>query len=169
MGIHAHLRQTFLDAERHSKQLRLFTDGIAGIDRPAADPVLVSFIAILTGNLRTLFMDSTCVVHDRALIFAAEHQLRIAIWGGEEAYRLADRLKKTETDLILHVDFGDEPKVDPPKESDDPYANLIDPKPVREHKLSLWKQRVAGLTELTNERGSVSPLARGTANPLATS
>jgi imidazolonepropionase-like amidohydrolase len=148
MGVHAHLRQTFLDAERHFKQQRLFAEGIVGIDRPAADSVLEAFQSIRTGKLRTLFLASSRDDHDRALSLAAEHQLKIAIWGGEEAYRLTDRLKKTETDIILHVDFGDEPKLDPPKSTDDAYPDLPEPKRVREHKLADWKQRVAGLMEL---------------------
>ncbi len=148
MGVHAHLRQTFLDAERHAKQGRLFAEGVAGIDRPAADAVLEEFTKIRSGKLRTMFLAGARDDHDRALNFAAEHQLRIAIWGGEEAYRLADRLKKTETDLVLHVDFGDEPKIDPPKPGDDPYPDLPEPKRVREQKLAEWKQRVHGLAEL---------------------
>ncbi|MFX8766502.1 hypothetical protein ABTM49_20045, partial [Acinetobacter baumannii] len=71
-----------------------------------------------------------------------------AIWGGHEAYRIADRLKKTETDLILQVDFGDEPKVDPAKPNEDPYADLTESQAVRDYKLKQWKQRVAGLGEL---------------------
>ena len=148
MGAFAHLRQTFLDAERHSKQLRLFHTGDSKIDRPAVDPVLETFTAIRNGNLPTIFLASSRDDIDRALSFAAEHQLRILIWGGDEAYRSTDKLKRTETDLILHVDFGDEPKVDPPKPGDNPYPDIPDPQRVREHKLTEWKRRVAGLAEL---------------------
>lgn len=148
MGIHAHLRQTFLDAERHAKHLRLFGDGVTGIDRPVADSVLESFTEIRTGKLRTIFQAGSRDDIERALDFAAEHQLRIAIWGGEQAYRLTDRLKKTETDVIVNVDFGDEPKIEPPKTNDDPFADLPEPRKVREHKLAMWKERVAGLAEL---------------------
>ena len=148
MGMHAHLRQTFLDAARHEKQQRLFADGVSGIDRPAADAVLETFQAMRAGRLRTLFLASDRDDHDRALNFAAEHQLRIAIWGGQEAYRLTDRLKATETDLILHVDFGDEPKVEAAKPGDDEYADIPDPQRVRDQKLLQWKRRVGGLAEL---------------------
>ncbi len=148
MGVHAHLRQAFLDADRHATQQRLFADGVRGIDRPVADPVLDSFNLMRTGKLRAMFLAGTRDDHDRVLSFAAEHQLRVVIWGGQEAYRIADRLKKTETDVILHVDFGDEPKVDPPKPNEDPYPDLIEPLRVREFKLQQWKRRAAGLAEL---------------------
>ena len=148
MGIQAHLRQTFMDAIRHEKQQHLFAENVPGIDRPATDPALDAFNAIRSGRTRTLFLANVRDDHDRALNFAAEHRLRIAIWGGHEAYELANRLKSTETDVILHVDFGDEPKVEPPKPNDDEYADLPESTPVKELKRDLWKRRVAGLTQL---------------------
>lgn len=148
MGAFAHLRQTFLDAERHARQLRLFSDGVTGIDRPAADSVLDAFNDIRNAKVRTLFLASTRDEHERVLNLAAEHQLRIRIWGGEEAYRLTDRLKSTETDVVLHVDFGDEPRLDPPKPGEDPYPDLPEPLKVREQKRAEWKKRVAGLADL---------------------
>ena len=148
MGVHAHLRQTFLDAVRHEKQVRLFTEGVTGIERPVSDSVLETFGAMRAGRIRTMFLANSRDDHDRALNFAAEHQLRIAIWGGQEAYRITERLKSTATDVIVHVDFGDEPKIDPPKPSDDEYADLPEPQRVRDQKLLLWKRRVAGLSEL---------------------
>ena len=148
MGVHAHLRQTFLDAARHEKHLRLFAEGVTGIDRPAADTTLEAFSAIRAGRLRTMFLASSRDDHDRALNFAAEHQLRTTIWGGHEAYRITDRLKSTETDVIVHVDFGDEPKLEPAKLSTDEYADIPEPQRVREQKLLQWKRRVAGLAEL---------------------
>ncbi len=148
MGVHAHLRQTFLDAIRHEKHLRLFAEGVSGVDRPATDTTLDAFSAIRAGRLRTLFLASSRDDHDRALNFAAEHQLRTTIWGGHEAYRITDRLKSTETDVIVHVDFGDEPKVEPAKPGTDEYPDIPEPQRVREQKLLQWKRRVAGLAEL---------------------
>jgi imidazolonepropionase-like amidohydrolase len=148
MGVHAHLRQTFLDATRHEKHVRLFAEGVSGIDRPVSDTTLDAFSAIRAGRLRTLFMASTRDDHDRALNFAAEHQLRTTIWGGHEAYRITDRLKSTETDVIVHVDFGDEPKVEPSKPGTDEYPDIPEPQRVRDQKLLQWKRRVAGLAEL---------------------
>ena len=148
MGAHSHLRQTFLDAARHAKQSQLFSEGIAGIERPAADVVFDTFTAMKIGRLRTLFLANSRDDLERALNFAAEHQLRIAIWGGQEADRVAERLKKTETDVILHVDFGTEPKLEPPKVSETEYPELPELQRVREYKLSEWKQRISGLAAL---------------------
>ena len=144
MGAFAHLRQTFLDAERHARQTKLFAEAVPTIDRPPVDPVLESFTAIRSGRIRTTFVASERDDLDRALTLAAEHQLRITIWGGDEAYKIVDRLKKTETDMILHVDFGDEPKLEPPKPTDPAYPDIPVPKRVAEHKLAQWKERVAG-------------------------
>ena len=148
MGVHAHLRQTFLDAQRHMTLKKLFADNVANVARPATDPALEAMAAMRNAAIRTAFVASTRDDHDRALNFAAEHQLRPVIWGGHEAYRVADRLKKAEVDVIAHVDFGDEPKADAAKPGDDPYADLPEPQRVREHKRDEWKKRVAGLAAL---------------------
>lgn len=165
MGAHAHLRQTFLDSERHARQLRLFAENVPGIDHPAADPVLETFQSIRTGRYKPIFIAGSRDDHDRALNLAAEHQLRTAIWGGQEAYRIADRLKKTETDLILQVDFGDEPKVEPPKPNEDPYTDLTETQIVRDHKLKQWKERVAGLAELKKASVRFAVSSRELKNP----
>ncbi len=148
MGVHAHLRQAFLDAQRHATQRRLFADNVPNVTRPATDPALEALVAMRTPAIKTVFVASTRDDHDRALNFAAEHQLRPVIWGGHEAHFVTERLKKTQTDVIAHVDFGDEPKVDAAKPGDDPYADVPEPQRVREHKRSEWKRRVAGLAEL---------------------
>ena len=148
MGAFAHLRQTFLDAERHARQTKLFAEAVPAIDRPPVDPVLETFTAIRSGQIRTTFVASERDDLDRALTLAAEHQLRITIWGGDEAYKIVDRLKKTETDIILYVDFGDEPKLEPPKPTDPAYPDIPVPKRVAEYKLAQWKERVAGLAAL---------------------
>jgi hypothetical protein len=148
MGVHAHLRQAFLDAERHATQQRLFKANTPNVTRSATDAALDAMNEMRTPAVKTVFVAFSRDDHDRSLNFASEHQLRPVIWGGHEAYRVIDRLKKTETVVIVHVDFGEEPKLDAPKPGDDPYADLADPQRVREHKRNEWKQRVAGLAEL---------------------
>lgn len=147
MGVHAHLRQVFLDAQRHATQQRLFAESVPNVSRPASDAALDALNALRGSSLKTAFVATTRDDHDRALNFAAEHQLRAVIWGGHNAYQVTDRLKKAQADVVVHVDFGDEPKVDASAPSD-PYADLPEPVRVREHKRDAWKRRVAGLAEL---------------------
>ena len=163
MGVHAYLRQTFLDAERHAKHQKLFAAGVANIERPPVDPALDAFNAMRAVGAKTLFVAHTRDDHDRALNFAAEHQLRPVIWGGREAHRVVERLKKTDTDVIVQVDFDDEPKLEAPKPAksdakdksnsdssvvDELITDLPEPQRVREHKRQVWKERVSGLAEL---------------------
>ena len=148
MGVHAHLRQSFLDAQRHATQQKLFNQQAPHVDRPAADATLDALLAMRDPDARTVFIAMSRDDHDRALNFAAEQQLRPIIWGGHEAYRVIDRLKKSAADVIAHVDFGDEPKVDAAKPSDDPYADLPEPQSVREQKRAEWKERIKGLSAL---------------------
>ncbi len=169
MGVHAHLRQAFLDAERHAKWQRLFTAnangaaGAASIERPPVDPAFDAFNAMRAAGAKTVFVAHSRDDHDRALNFAAEHQLRPVIWGGREAYRVIERLKKSETDVIVQVDFDDEPKLEAPKPAkndakdksnsdssvvDELITEVPEPQRVREHKRQDWKERVAGLAAL---------------------
>ncbi len=155
MGVHAHLRQAFLDAERHAKWQKLFAVGANGaagpnhIERPPVDPAFDAFNAMRAAGAKTVFIAHSRDDHDRALNFAAEHQLRAVIWGGREAHRVAERLKKTETDVIVQVDFDDEPKLEAPKPNEsDPLPDLPEPQRVRDHKRQDWKERVAGLAAL---------------------
>ncbi len=155
MGVHAHLRQAFLDAERHAKWQKLFASsanggvGAASVERPPFDPAFEAFNAMRAAGTKTLFVAHSRDDHDRALNFAAEHQLRSVIWGGREAYRVIERLKKTETDIIVQVDFDDEPKLEAPKPNEnDSLPDLPEPQRVREHKRQDWKERVSGLAAL---------------------
>ena len=152
MGVHAHLRQAFLDAERHAKWQKLFANGVAdasNVERPPVDPAFDAFNAMRTVGAKTVFVAHSRDDHDRALNFAAEHQLRAVIWGGREAHRVAERLNKTETDVIVQVDFDDEPKLEAPKPNEnDSLPDLPEPQRVRDHKRQVWKERVAGLAEL---------------------
>lgn len=151
MGVHAHLRQAFLDAQRHATQRRLFAENVADIARPPSDAALEALTLMRAPGVKTVFTATSRDDHDRAINFAAEHQLHPVIWGGHEAHRVVDRLKKHDVDVIAHVDFGDEPKVDAAKPSDDAYADLPEPSRVRQHKRDEWRQRVAGLAALQKE------------------
>ncbi len=149
MGVHAHLRQAFLDAERHAKWQKLFAADAASIERPPVDPAFEAFNAMRAAGAKTLFVAHSRDDHDRALNFAAEHQLRPVIWGGREAYRVIERLKKTEADVIVQVDFDEEPKLEAPKPNEnDSLPDLPEPQRVREHKRQDWKERVSGLAAL---------------------
>ncbi|MBM4074359.1 MAG: hypothetical protein FJ267_01785, partial [Planctomycetes bacterium] len=76
MGVHAHLRQTFLDAVRHSKHRALFEARTAGIDQPPFDPVLDTFFQLTDHQLPVSFVAQTQDEIERALNFATEHKLK---------------------------------------------------------------------------------------------
>jgi len=148
MGVHAHLRQALLDAERHALHQQLFAANAPGVSRPPADPALEALHALRHTPIRTLFPATSRDDHDRALNFAAEHQLRPVILGGHDAWKVLDRLKKSETDVIAYVDFGEEPKIDGASATRELYTDLPDPRSVQAHRQQTWKARVQGLSEL---------------------
>jgi imidazolonepropionase-like amidohydrolase len=154
MGVHAHLRQMFLDAERHALHRQLFANGIPNIERPPIDSALEMFAKLQTGHPKTIFVAQSQDDHRRVLKFASDHQLQAVVWGGREAYRIADRLKQTETDIIIQVDFDDEPKIDGTNTAteksggEDLLPELPLPLRVRQHQQQLWRERVSGLATL---------------------
>ncbi|HUG89432.1 MAG TPA: amidohydrolase family protein [Planctomycetaceae bacterium] len=145
MGATAHLRQTLLDARRYADHWRLYRGKAAGIERPPFDPALEALVRVLDRETPAVFAaESRDDVH-RALDFAAEFGLRPALWGGREAERCLDRLAGEEVELIVQVDFGDEPKVEPPSKDEKLAADVKDPLRVQEDRRRRWRERVAGL------------------------
>ena len=152
MGATAHLRQTLLDARRYAEHWRLYREQPAGVERPPFDPALEALVRVLEDKTPAVFAaESRDDIH-RALDFAAEFDLRPALWGGREAHRCLDRLADQHTNLIVQIDFGDEPKIEPPSHSDKLVTDVKDPLRVQEDRRREWRERVASLAEL-HKRG----------------
>ena len=118
MGTFAHLRQAFLDADRHTLHKRLWDDGAAGVPRPPADPTLDALAAVLAGELTPLFEVSTADDARRAVNFAAEYDLTPALAAGPRLRdapgvfdpAAADLAGNAPEVIVLSLDFGTEPK-----------------------------------------------------------
>src|SRR5262249_29702788 len=100
-GVMAHFRQTLLDAQWYA-QMRDFVckHPDARGDLPY-DRDLEDLQDVLAGRMPVIWeADGFDEIH-RALDLAEEFKLRIAIVGGRDAFRLADRLKKTNVPVVL--------------------------------------------------------------------
>ena len=125
MGIIAHCRQTLLDAGYYQRSWAAFErQGQIG-HRPPLDPCLDALGSILAlphpalspggrgGGVRGIPVvfeaDSKDEIH-RALDFAEEFHLQPIIYGGRDAWKAVDRLKKQQVPMVLRLNFPDKPQ-----------------------------------------------------------
>ncbi|GIW80914.1 MAG: hypothetical protein KatS3mg105_2721 [Gemmatales bacterium] len=105
MGSIAHCRQTMLDAGHYQRLWSAFEKG-GGVGKPPpADPTLQALAPVLAGKIPVVFTADTHDEIDRALNFAQEFGLRPILFGGRDAWKAADRLKKENVPVILRIDF----------------------------------------------------------------
>ena len=107
MGCMAQLRQFLMDAGRHRVLQERQAAGKPG-PRPPFDRELEAILPVLDGE-RLLFCqaDSHRDI-ERWLSLAEEFGFRLAITGGREAFRVADRLAAQDVTVVLTLDWEEE-------------------------------------------------------------
>lgn len=148
MGVHALLRQAFLDAARHSQQLALSATPASKVPPPAFDPVLTELARLQRGELQVLFSVQSRDDIERSIALARELGLKPSLWGVKEGWRSLPGLKDLGTGLIVDVSFGDEPKVDPPEANKEGLVDPFVPERVRKFRHAEWKAGTANLAKL---------------------
>jgi imidazolonepropionase-like amidohydrolase len=108
MGMIAHARQTLLDAGHHGRLLKAFDEGGQSGKRPPADPSLVALLPALSGKMPVIIEADSRDRIDQALDFAAEFKLRPILYGGRDAWKVVERLKKEKVPVLLRLDGGEE-------------------------------------------------------------
>ncbi len=152
MGATAHLRQAFLDAGHYADHWQLYRESKTAIARPPVDATLETLHQVQEGKRRPVFLaESRDDIH-RALDFCEQQHLKPVIWGGRDAHRCLERLKKTKTDLILQLDFGEMPKLEKPSGDKKLSADIKDPLRLGHDRQAKWLKWVRGFAEL-RERG----------------
>jgi len=107
MGVVAHARQTLLDAGHYHRTHAAFEHrGRIGL-RPPLDPALAALVPVLEGKQPIVFEADTRDQIHRALDLAAEFKLKPMIYGGREAWKVAERLKRDNVPVALRVSFGE--------------------------------------------------------------
>lgn len=122
LGVFAALRQMLLDAQRHREVNAAYARNPRGMVRPDNDPSLAALQPVLTREMPVIMMANTQREIERALDLAAEFNLRAFIAGGEEAWKVADRLKRDNVPVIVSLNF--------PRAPQNPTADA-DPEPLR--------------------------------------
>jgi hypothetical protein len=107
MGYHAQLRQFFLDTKRQAELEQRYQQGRPGA-RPAYDADLAAALPICTGQRLLVCEAQTARDVERWLGLAREFGLKVAIAGGRDAWKVADRLAVADVPVTLTLDWGEE-------------------------------------------------------------
>ena len=105
MGVFAALRQTLLDAQRYRDIQAAYARNPRGMRRPDNDPSLAALQPVLAKEMPVIMTANSQREIERALDLAAEFGLRVMIAGGEEAWKVADRLKRENVPVIATLNF----------------------------------------------------------------
>jgi imidazolonepropionase-like amidohydrolase len=107
------LEEAFEDARAYAKAKT--AEGGAGVPRHDADPKLEALVPAVDGRLPVIVGANTVAQIRAALEWSKRENLRIAIFGGADAWRLAPELAAAKVPVILDT------ALDLPARADDPY------------------------------------------------
>ena len=147
----AKLKNAFLDARAYAKARA--AEGQAGIPRHDADAKLAALSPALEGRIPVVVAASELAQIRDAVKWAKEEKLRLVIWGGADAWRMADELAKADVPVIV-----DSP-LDLPRREDEPYDTQF---------ANAGKLAKAGVRVLFNEGGGNGSNVRNLPHVAAT-
>lgn len=105
LGTFSALRQMLLDAQRLQEVQKMYAASSKGMKRPEADKSLEALIPVLNRQMPVVFNANREIEIVRALDLAKEFNLNAIIAGGQEAWKLADRLKAQKVPVLLSLNF----------------------------------------------------------------
>lgn len=105
LGTFSALRQMFLDATRLQEMQRLYATDPRGMRRPDANKSLEAIYPVIGRQVPIVFNANSEIQIIRALDLIKEFNLRGIIGGGQEAWKVADRLKAQNVPVLLSLNF----------------------------------------------------------------
>ena len=105
LGTFSALRQMFYDAQRLQELRKMYDANPKGMRRPDDDKSLEALIPILNRQMPVVFNANRVNEIVRALDLAKEFNLRTIIAGGQEAWKLTDRLKAQDVPVLLSLNY----------------------------------------------------------------
>lgn len=105
MGTFSALRQMFLDAHRLQEYQKLYAANPKGIKRPDADRSLEALFTIINGQIPVVFTANREIEIIRTLDLVKEFNLKAIIAGGQEAWKVTDRLKAQNVPVLFSLNF----------------------------------------------------------------
>jgi imidazolonepropionase-like amidohydrolase len=113
MGVIAFLRQGFADAGHRARLAAAHADDPAGMTAPGWDPDLEVLERAAAGQLPVYFRADRAEDIRRVLDLSEELGFRSVIVGGEEAWKVADRLREADVPVLVSLDFPTAQRWDP--------------------------------------------------------
>ncbi len=105
LGTFSALRQMFNDAKRQQELQRAYASDPKGMQRPEADRSLEALYPAINRQVPVIFNANRENEIVRALNVIKEHNLIGIIAGGQESWKVADRLKRENVAVILSLNF----------------------------------------------------------------
>jgi imidazolonepropionase-like amidohydrolase len=105
MGTFSAIRQMFLDAQRLQEWEKNYAANPRGMKRPDSDKSLEALIPVLNRQMPIVFNANSEREIVRALDLAKEFNLKAIISGGNEAWKVAGRLKEQNVPVLLSLNF----------------------------------------------------------------
>jgi imidazolonepropionase-like amidohydrolase len=105
LGTFSALRQMLFDAQRHQELQKMYAANPVGMKRPQADKSLEALIPVINREIPIVFNANSEIEIVRALDIAKEFNLRAIIAGGQESWKVTDRLKAQNVPVLLSMNF----------------------------------------------------------------
>ena len=134
LGVFSALRQMLLDAQHYGAEQAAYAKNPRGMRRPETDPSLEALQPVLARQIPVVMEAASAREIERALDLAKEFNLRVIIAGGDEADRVATRLKAENVPYV----------VTPSAPGPPPAAPHADPEPLRVLRARVEAPKLAG-------------------------
>jgi imidazolonepropionase-like amidohydrolase len=105
LGTFSAFRQMLLDAQRLQELQKTYAANPRGMKRPEIDKSLEALYPVLSGAMPIVFNANTEREIVRALDLQKEFKLNAIIAGGQEAWKVAPRLKEQNVAVLLSLNF----------------------------------------------------------------
>lgn len=113
MGVIAYIRQVSFDADHYKLEMEAYASHPVGQKRPAYDRAVEGLLE----SPRLLLPADNAKQLDRMIRFAAELKRPAVLYGGHEAYKVADLVAKSSVPLLINLKWPEKPKdADPDQE-----------------------------------------------------
>lgn len=105
LGTFSAFRQMLLDARRLQEMEKMYDANPRGMKRPESDKSLEALFPVVNGTMPIVFNANTETEIVRALDLAKEFKLNTIIAGGQDAWKVAPRLKEQNVAVLLSLNF----------------------------------------------------------------
>jgi len=105
MGVVAHLRQTFLDAQRYAAAVEIYNRNPTGKERVEQNPDLDALRSVMNRDLPVVFVADSDLLMRRSLEIAKEMNLRPILASARQSYAFADQIAAAGVPVLVSVNF----------------------------------------------------------------